>query len=143
MHPRYRRLIAAVLLPVYLGACTQWTVQPVSPMRVQALTEQEEPPKIRVTLADSTRLELEGFSLVGDSIVGRTAGTSGADAQWQKVGIDQVVRLETASSKNKKLLYEVAAGAVVVVVGLILVGGEPNDTVRVGLIPDFDPGYGP
>ena len=84
MHPRYRSLLAAVLLPVYLGACTQWTVQPVSPKRVQALTEQEEPPKIRVTLADSTRLELEDFSLEGDSIVGRTAGTRGADVQWRR-----------------------------------------------------------
>ncbi len=113
MLPRYRRLIAAVLLPVYLGACTQWTVQPVSPKRVQALTEQEEPPKIRVTLADSTRLELEDISLVGDSIVGRIAGTRGADAQWRKVGIDQVTRLETASSKNRKLVYDVALGAVI------------------------------
>ena len=119
MHPRYRRLIAAVLLPVYLGACTQWTVQPVSPKRVQALTEQEEPPKIRVTLADSTRLELEDFSLVGDSIVGRTAGARGADAQWRKVGIDQVTRLETASSNNK-MLYGLAGLAVAGVVVLVI-----------------------
>jgi hypothetical protein len=103
MHPRYSRLIAAVLLPVYLSACTWWTVQPVSPKRVQALTEQEQPKKIRVTLADSTRLELEDFSVIEDRIVGRTAGTRGADAQWQKVGIDQVTRLETASSSDKAL----------------------------------------
>ncbi len=119
MLPRYRRLIAAVLLPVYLGACTQWTVQPVSPKRVQALTEQEEPPKIRVTLADSTRLELEDISLVGDSIVGRIAGTRGADAQWHKVGIDQVTRLETASSNNK-MLHGLAGLAVAGVVVLVI-----------------------
>ena len=117
MLPRYRRLIAAVLLPVYLGACTQWTVHPVSPMQVQALNEQETT-KIRVTLADSTRLVFEDISLVGDSIVGRTAGTSGADAQWQKVGIDQVIRLETASSKNNAVLYGLAG---VLALGLILV----------------------
>jgi len=33
--------------------------------------------KIRVTLTDSTRLELEDVSLVGDSIVGRTTGLYG------------------------------------------------------------------
>ena len=117
MRPRYRRLIAAVLLPVYLRACTQWTAHPVSPMQVQALNEQETT-KIRVTLADSTRLVFEDISLVGDSIVGRTAGTSGADAQWQKVGIDQVIRLETASSKNNAVLYGLAG---VLALGLILV----------------------
>jgi hypothetical protein len=112
MHPRYSRLIAAVLLPVYLSACTRWTVQPVSPKWVQTLTEQEEPKKIRVTLADSTRLELEDFSLVEDSIVGRTAGTRGADSRWQNVGIDQVTRLETASS-NDKALYGLVRAAFV------------------------------
>ena len=127
MHPRYRSLLAAVLLPVYLGACTQWTVQPVSPKRVQALTEQEEPAKIRVTLADSTRLELEDFSLVGDTIVGRIAGTRGADAQWHKVGIDQVTRLETASSNNK-VLYGLA-GVAVVGVALAVINDSAKDTV--------------
>ncbi len=82
MHSRYRRHIAAVLLPVYLGACTQWTVQPVSPKQVQTIVEKQ-PAKIRVTLADSTRLEFDDISLVGDSIVGRIAGTGARDGVFE------------------------------------------------------------
>ena len=125
-----RRVISSILLPAFLSSCTSWTVHPVSPMQVQALSEQEAT-KIRVTLADSTRLEFADISLVGDSLVGRTAGTSGADAQWQKVGIDQVIRLETASSKNKKLLYGLVGAAVVGVVVLLLASTvEPLELPR-------------
>ena len=118
MRAHCSRLVAAVLLPVYLGACTQWTVQPISPMQVQTISEKR-PAKIRVTLADSTRLEFDDISLVGDSIVGRIAGTRGADARWQKVGINQVALLETASSNTKMLATIGVLTAAVVIISVI------------------------
>ena len=120
MHRRYRRLIAAEMLPIYLAACTQWTAQPVSPMQVQALSEQDT--KIRVTLADGTRLEFDNISVTGDSLVGLTAGTRGEEAHWDKVGLDQIVLLEAASENNRKVLYLVAVTAVVT--ALVVVVGR-------------------
>ena len=124
MRPQYHRLVAAVLLPLYLGACTQWTVRPVSPMQVQTIAE-DQPAKIRITLADSTRLEFEDITLVGDSIAGRNG--RGPDAQWQMVGIDQVALLETVPSSRDPL--HALAGVAVIGVAALVVGRGAGDAM--------------
>lgn len=124
MHPHYRRLVAAVLLPVYLGGCTQWTVRPVSPQQVRTITE-EQPAKVRITLADSTRLEFEDITLVGDSIAGRNG--RGPDSQWQMVGIDQVALLETVTSSRDAL--HALAGVAVIGAAALVVGRGAGDAM--------------
>lgn len=62
-----RRLLSSILLPVYLSSCTSWQVQSVSPEQV--VTE-EDPSKIRVTLTDSSEVEMEQPRIVGDTLRG-------------------------------------------------------------------------
>ncbi len=69
-----RRILSCILLPVYLSSCTSWQVQSVSPEQV--VTEGE-PSKIRVTLTDSSELEMEQPRMVGDTLRGLVKG--GAD----------------------------------------------------------------
>ena len=69
-----RRVLSSILLPVYLSSCTSWQVQPVSPEQV--VTE-DQPSKIRVTLTDSSELEMEQPRIVGDTLRGLVKG--GAD----------------------------------------------------------------
>ncbi len=69
-----RRVISGILLPLYLSSCTYWQVPPVSPE--QAITE-DQPSKIRVTLTDSSTVEMEQPRIVGDTLRGLVKG--GAD----------------------------------------------------------------
>jgi len=69
-----RRVLSSILLPVYLSSCTSWQVQSVSPEQV--VTE-DQPSKIRVTLTDSSELEMEQPRIVGDTLRGLVKG--GAD----------------------------------------------------------------
>ena len=73
-----RRILSCLLLPVYLSSCTSWQVQPVSPEQV--VTE-EEPSRIRVTLADSSEVEMEQPRIVGDTLRGMVKGPPPTDAQ--------------------------------------------------------------
>ena len=66
-----RRVMSSILLPVYLSSCTSWQVQSVSPEQV--VTE-DQPSKIRVTLSDSSRVEMEQPRIVGDTLRGLVKG---------------------------------------------------------------------
>ena len=62
------RLLLGVCL---LAACTSWRVQHVSPADLLS----REPPRLRVTRADRSRVELHRPQLVGDTIIdGRVRG---------------------------------------------------------------------
>ena len=71
-----RRILSCILLPVYLSSCTSWQVQPVSPEQV--VTE-DQPSKIRVTLTDSSELEMEQPRIVGDTLRGLVKGKPSSD----------------------------------------------------------------
>ncbi len=62
-----RRLIACILLPCYLVACTSWKTQEVSPQQV--LTD-EQPDKVRVSLTDGSQVVLEEPVVSGDTLIG-------------------------------------------------------------------------
>jgi hypothetical protein len=66
-HPPLRRLIACILLPTYLGACVTWKTQEASPQQVLA---DEQPDKMRVTLADGSRVVLLEPVVSGDTLTG-------------------------------------------------------------------------
>ena len=61
-----RRIIACILLPCYLVACTTWKTQEASPEQVLA----EEPGKVQVTLTDGSQLVLEDPAVSGDTLSG-------------------------------------------------------------------------
>ncbi len=73
-----RRVVSAILLPVYLSSCTSWQVPPVSPE--QAITE-DQPSKIQITLSDSSTVEMEQPRIVGDTVRGTVKGPPPKDAQ--------------------------------------------------------------
>ncbi len=67
-----RRLIACILLPCYLVACTSWKPQEASPQQVLA---DEQPDKVQVTLTDGSKLVLEEPAVSGDTLSGLDDGT--------------------------------------------------------------------
>ncbi len=73
-----RRVLSSILLPLYLSSCTYWQVPPVSPE--QAITE-DQPSKIRVTLTDSSTVEMEQPRIVGDTLRGLVKGAPPSNAQ--------------------------------------------------------------
>jgi len=73
-----RRAVSSILLPAYLSSCTSWQVQSVSPEQV--VTE-DQPSKIRVTLSDSSQVEMEQPHIVGDTVRGVVKGPPPTDAQ--------------------------------------------------------------
>ncbi len=70
VHFRVRRLVACMLLPTMLAACTTWQTQDMSPQ--QFFTEQQ-PDTLRVTLADGTEYALGKVSVSGDTIFASVA----------------------------------------------------------------------
>ena len=107
-----RRAVSSILLPVYLSSCTSWQVQSVSPEQV--VTE-EEPSKIRVTLTDSSELEMEQPRIVGDTLRGLVKG--GADDSLVE---RDVLLADIATVRVKKTN---ATASVLLVVGIAAVVG--------------------
>lgn len=68
---RCRGLVAWVVLSSGLTACTRWQVQEISPQQV---VTRMKPSRIRVTRTDSTRLEVVGPQVAGDSLIGTVPG---------------------------------------------------------------------
>jgi hypothetical protein len=65
--PPLRQIIACLLLPTYLAACTTWKTQEASPQQVLA---DEQPGKVQVELADGSRIVLEHPVVSGDTLMG-------------------------------------------------------------------------
>ena len=61
------RLLAVVLLVVYLPACHSWRVENVTP---EQLISTKHPDKVRVRLADSSVVDLQQPSIAQDSLRG-------------------------------------------------------------------------
>jgi hypothetical protein len=66
-HAPLRQIIACLLLPTYLAACTTWKTQEASPQQVLA---DEQPDRVRVELADGSRIVLEHPVVSGDTLMG-------------------------------------------------------------------------
>lgn len=85
---RSRRTVAAVLLGLSLPGCHHW-VQPQG-ATPQDYVAAEQPPKVRVTCSDSTRLILVAPSVVGDTILGEVPD----DARPVRLAIADVGKIE-------------------------------------------------
>ncbi len=66
-HRQLQRVIACILLPCYLLACSSWKTLEVSP--VQVISE-EQPSKVRLTLTDGSTVVLEQPVVSGDTLTG-------------------------------------------------------------------------
>ena len=66
VNSRFRSIIAAVVLPMYLASCTSWQVQELAPAQV---LQQEQPTKVRVTRT-SSQFVLENPAISGDTLSG-------------------------------------------------------------------------
>ncbi len=118
-----RRIIACILLPCYLVACTSWKTQEASPQQVLA---DEQPDKIQVTLTDGSQLVLEEPAVSGDTLSGLDAGTPVHIplADVSSIAVQGTDGVKTGLAVFGGLL---ALGAVVVVVGYIVVCGDSGD----------------
>ncbi len=120
-----RRAVSSILLPVYLSSCTSWQVQSVSPEQV--VTE-DQPSKIRVTLTDSSELEMGQPRIVGDTLRGLVKGKPFRGAVKDSLLERDVLLADIATVRIKKpdvtksvfLGLGIAAGAFVVLVAVVV-----------------------
>ncbi len=68
---QFRRLVAIIVLPMFLFGCTKWQVQEMAPAQ---FIEEEQPEKIRVTRTDGTKTVLENPQVSGDTLSGVREG---------------------------------------------------------------------
>jgi hypothetical protein len=114
-----RRLIACILLPSYLVACTTWKTQEASPQQVIA----EEPDKVRVTLTDGSQVEVFQPVVSGDTLRGFDSEdrTSRGATQGDEVSIP-LADVSTVETRGTDALLTTAFvfGTVVVVAAIAL-----------------------
>ncbi len=114
-----RRLTCCLLLPAFLAGCSSWYVQEVSP---QQLVTEEQPEKIRVTLADGSQLELQLPRVSGDTLMGyevRGRRYSGQQVNIPLSDVTDVAIQRTDAGKTTALIFGMVlvVGAAVLVVG--------------------------
>jgi hypothetical protein len=121
---RIRRLLAALLLVLYVPACYHWvTPEGMTPQEYIATNH---PKQVRITLADSSRLVVLRPTISGDSLVGFRPATGDpytglvpeepvcvAAAAVQRL---QVRRLNVVTTVVAPLLGLVAVGATAAVI---------------------------
>ncbi len=107
-----RRIIACILLPCYLAACSSWKTQEASPRQVLA---DGQPDKVQVTLADGSQLVLEEPAVSGDTLSGLDDGTP---VHIPLANVSSIAVKGTDGVKTGLLVF----GVVVVAAAVILVG---------------------
>ena len=113
-----RRVVSAILLPLYLSSCTSWQVSPVSPE--QAINE-DQPSKVRVTLDDSSMVEMEQPRMVGDTLRGLVkSGVDDSVAERDVLLADIATMKVQKTNVTKSILLPVGIVAGVFVVLLIV-----------------------
>ena len=118
-----RRIIACILLPCYLVACTSWKTQEASPQQV---INEDQPNKVQVTLADGSKLVLEEPAVSGDTLSGLDDGTP---VHIPLADVSSIAVQGTDGGKTGLAVFGglLALGAVVVVVGYIVICGDSGD----------------
>jgi len=118
MWARTERMAFAVWLLASAGACTSWQTQEVSP---QELIAQKHPDEIRVTLPDSSQVEISLPSLAGDTVLGTAkSGRGGPRVNGNAVAFGQ----GTASSAEPGSQVRIPASDVVRIQTSHADGGE-------------------
>ena len=118
-----RRIIACILLPCYLVACSSWKTQEASPQQV---INEDQPDKVQVTLADGSQLVLEEPAVSGDTLSGLDDGTP---VHIPLADVSSIAVQGTDGGKTGLAVFGglLALGAVVVVVGYIVICGDSGD----------------
>jgi hypothetical protein len=96
--------IRVMLLCLLAAGCTSWRTQRLAP---QQLVSKKHPDSIRLTLTDSTVLELEHPLVSGDSIAGTSRGTRISVAS-DRVARSEVLVLNELKTTGAVFLYFVA-----------------------------------
>ncbi len=112
----YRRAIAALLLLLYLPACTSWQVGKTSP---EQLFEDDPPDKVRVTLTDDSRVELRAPEIRANSLVGTVKG-----GDTVSIALSEVQKVEVRESDSLKG-FGLTLGIIAVVVGFVALIERP------------------
>jgi len=116
-HTRVDPVLAMAILAMVLNGCSSWRTEEVAPASYIASAH---PQVVRLTLLDSTRLELESPVVEGDTIRGRARGQAGDSLALRAVAQSEVRSLEVRhadTGKSALLGVGVVAGAAVVFVG--------------------------
>ncbi len=106
-HRQLQRVIACILLPCYLLACSSWKTLEVSP--VQVISE-EHPNKVRLTLTDGSTVVLEQPVVSGDTLTGVGEG------EHVTIPVSDVTDVAV---RKKDIVKTVGLG---VLVGVVIVG---------------------
>jgi hypothetical protein len=122
-HPPLRRLVACILLPCCLLACSTWKTQEASPQQVLA---DEQPAKVRVTLTDGSQVVLEQPVVSGDTLTGLREG------EQVSISLASVSELELRKGDTVKTIalttgIVVGVAAVAFGVGLLIYCSGPGD----------------
>ena len=107
-----RRIIACILLPCYLVACTSWKTQDASPQQVLA---EEQHDKVLVKLADGSKLVLEQPVVAGDTLTGSV------DGEQRSIPLADVSALEvrkTDALLTTALVFGTIVGLLAIAAGL-------------------------
>ncbi len=113
-----RRIIACILLPCYLVACSTWKTQEASPQQV---IQDEQHDKVRVTLTDGSQVEVFRPVVSGDTLrgFGSEDRTSRETTQGDEVSIP-LADVSTVETRGTDALLTTAfVFATVVVVAAI------------------------
>ena len=113
---RYSRLIAGVLLPMYLASCTSWKVQSTSPEQVVSESSSS---TLRVTLTNGYQVDMQRARVTEDSLYGYV-NSSSAEQGVALADISQISKKKTSVGRTVGLV--VVVYAVLAVIASLAVG---------------------
>jgi hypothetical protein len=136
MRHRSRRFVAILLLCTFglqVSGCTHWTAYAGPPATVEPKPKAHD---MRVTLLDSTKVELTGARVEGDTVIGFAHGRKempssgsriglavvGTDSLERRIARDQMARLEVRtpnSTATAVLAFAAVASIIAIVVAAI------------------------
>ncbi len=123
------RLSTAVLLIVYLSACTRWMEQS---QPVPQVVAEKRPDVMRLYLTNGREVELTQPQVAGDSLVGRELSSPAAargDLRYSRAAyaLSDIRRFETKEADTGKT-WTVAGGIILILGVLILLAGESMES---------------
>ena len=115
-HPPLRHLVACILLPCWLLACSSWKTQETSPQQVLG---NEHPEKVRVTFADGSREVLHSPTVSGDTLTGVRG--DGEEVSIPLTSVSALELREPDGSKTAALVVGVIVGMCAAAYGAALI----------------------
>jgi len=134
---RIRRVVAGVLLPVYLSGCATWKTQQVSPQQV---VSQEQPDRMLVTLSSGEEIVVDQPRVSADTLSGLRDGVP------MEIPLAEVTGVATRgvhAAKTTGLMVGVVLGLAVVAGTALLCALAASDGGLFGASPSTPnpPGY--